>query len=388
MAQKNEYSGPILPPNHAGAAQVDYGRKVPTELWRNIFSLALGPFTYDSPYPLQAFSLDEPLKSSSSQSIQKYRAQLVLICKPFSPLLDQLLFCDVVLHSTHKLEQFMARAATGSANHKLRGEWTKGLRLYSNCGLEVTLPKLISNFPNLRFLHAENLDEEDLRDDLRTNGWSSNIRHLHWTEFSLTWDDLRGLSTHFPRLTQLDLLNCAEDDGGNETQDTITFPQLRRLVISSHSAEHFDICKLVLPSLESVTMQIGAAEEVEEFLRQNGPRIKELEFTPAEDLADSTPFPLWREGILKTCVVLERLSFIADMFEVEKERAMISPLSQLRIGVEIVEPGCMLEQHAAYFSPEKFPNISHMVIIPRWDRLDHLHSFSQSLFPHAIVEIE
>jgi hypothetical protein len=112
-------------------------------------------------------------------------------------------------------------------------------------------------------------------------------------------------------------------------------------------------------------MEIGAQEEVQEFLQQNGPRIKELEFTPADDLGEPTIFPLWSEGIFKTCVVLERLSFIADMFEKEQKRPIISRLSQLRIGVEVVEPGCMLEEHAAYFSRESFPNISRVIIIPR-----------------------
>jgi hypothetical protein len=76
------------------------------------------------------------------------------------------------------------------------------------------------------------------------------------------------------------------------------------------------------------------------------------------------------------------------MFEVEQKRPIISRLSELRLGVESVEPGCMLEEHAAYFSREHFPDISRVIIIPRWGRPENLHSFTQSLFPHAIIEIE
>jgi hypothetical protein len=233
MAQANEHSGHMLPPGHAGVAQFDYLRKLPTELWWDIFSLALGPFTYDLPHPSHKFSIEFriaiPLRLSSSQSTQKYRAQLVLICKAFSPLLEQLLFSDVILRGPGKFGSFMARATTESTNHERRGQWTKGLRLDSINESTITLPGLLANFPNLRFLQFKDMNEHSLRKSVQTSGWSSNIRHLHWTDFSLAWGDLRELSAHLPRLMQLDLLYC--DDGGYK--GAITFSQLRRLVVSS-----------------------------------------------------------------------------------------------------------------------------------------------------------
>lgn len=143
-----------------------------------------------------------------------------------------------------------------------------------------------------------------------------------------------------------------------------------------------------MPSLESLTVEVGQSDRIYAFLKQHGPRIKVLEFVPWENLTDPLDFAAILDGFFTVFSALEQFTFIPSMFEpleISGEvPAASSSLQTLRMAV--YDSDEFIEQHAEYFSYDRFPNISRIIAVPGWGKPEETHSSLKSLFPHATIE--
>lgn len=183
--------------------QTNYLNKFPNEIWLEIFTIALGSFSSDSPYRLQTFTLDIDPTLALFHLLQNYCWKLLTLSKRLYPIIEQLLFRYVTLKGSIRYEKFMVRAKTQSEDHKNRGDWTRALKVDSSYRNPITtsLYAVVLACPNLRLLEIGSMVEINLGKTMEMDDWSSNIRYLHWSNCDLTWEHLHKLSTQLPQLT-------------------------------------------------------------------------------------------------------------------------------------------------------------------------------------------
>ncbi|CAG7852420.1 SubName: Full=Uncharacterized protein {ECO:0000313/EMBL:CCA70856.1} [Serendipita indica DSM 11827] len=213
----------------------------------------------------------------------------------------------------------------------------------------------------------------------------------------------------FPHLTGLSLLSVGEE----AYEGLVHFPCLTRLYLSWEVVSAFPLDKLDMPNLKWLHIEIGTVEGLEyadAFMRRYGPNLIGLQVSTSDFLYSNPTLP---GGLFALCENLEVLSI---------------PISKLDAAPRPTEPGAIphahlrhlmfifqcpiggkkVQQHAASFPTEAFPNLKKVTMIGEepnthislgrslhslWEVPEPLdkpmlvHEVAVASFPHAFVEL-
>lgn len=239
---------------------IDYLSLLPIELWRKIFRELPIYRTIDatqSEDPLM-FQPAENFNYIETSRKQKSRITLMPICKAMYPLLEELLYSDVLLSSEQQILTFI----TGlSASERRRfGNFTRSMRIHlmdtPDSELVSMLDDLKSTCPNISSLQIFNLTNGRQIDIWRSwlDSWSDTLVDLHWIDSGYQhyhmFDACKGLK-RLHTLTARGNMKGADEE--------VVLPRVKRLRL-----RHFltpSNTGAIFPSLESLQIQIDDKSE-------------------------------------------------------------------------------------------------------------------------------
>lgn len=376
---------------------MDYLSLLPVELWRRL----LLESTNNQLIPM--LSLTNPLEVSRKPNIkelrhaQAVRAGLLTICKALLPIIEEILYSDVIILGQTALYSFTGRAEVILPNRRPRGQWTRRL-IYVVYRYKINPSIITAACPNLESLHVT--DSGDVFEvGCWNKSWYQNLLALEYSAQYLTWDDLKQISTQCSQLRYLKLngttMLFVTPLAAPSTP--IVFPRLQYFVWETATFRRFGIDYLVMPKLQHASINTAEVEP-NRFICQYGSILTTLEI---QEAAVSARYILGLSDFLKllfsSCPVLERLIFPfykVGSFPPEQSFVPFQPLQTLILRANgdflNADTEALLERYKRFFTERNFPNVSLLIVQLFPHTTDYRWQFSEianSMFSAAVVEM-
>lgn len=376
---------------------IDYLSKLPNEIWFEILSLALLLLPPGLLFELDPFGFDTLPSQKILHSHQYIRFNTLALCKTLLPLLEQLLFTDVILGTQNQYDLFLSQAMANSGGRRYRGEWTKRIHIsppYSQ-DVFVDFDSIFTSCPNLISLDlGYHVIVESYYAYLQQY-MTRSLKHLLWMYIYFDWKTLQLLSIHFPNLTQLGVQDFRYAD---DVEDRgAIFKSLKHFIASYDVVADSSSSKLIMPSLRTVTIiaSSGFNRPMGNFFIHNGRNLRSLRLT--EEFTHRTKsFPTGSQLFDSFCPSLKSLELNTTAFNpipVSDATTVIphQELTHLKLMFHWTSKDVRrdIQLHALYFSPQRFPNLQFVTGVPYdMDNQSDVKEFLEGLFPNATVDID
>lgn len=375
----------------------DYLSKLPTEIWLEILSLALLPSPPDSPFEFDPFGLDTLPSQEILYHRQYMRLHTLTICKALFPLMEQLLFADVILRDQRQYELFLTRIKTNTFDNRYRGEWTKRIYIHAMYPSQVLihLESVLTYCPNVISLELGYGVKSEEYDFAMREKITTTLRHLLWRSICFDQNILQSVFCHFPNLAQLGIFDYKNN--GNISHTRGTFNSLKQLITCGEFATHRDSSKVIMPSLQAVNIAMSS-EEMEsmvDFFTHYGPNITHLRLTEGLFSLDLQSFPTGSRLFDDVCPYLNTIEFNPTLFNpitISNSTRVIthSQLTHLRLAFEwSYNSSHCIQLHAQYFSSTRFPSLQFVTaILWKTKHPDNIGAFLKEMFPNAVIAVD
>jgi hypothetical protein len=349
---------------------MDFLHSIPEELWRAIFVMIPIPWIYGadlSSDPLQLFRSHQ-MDPERIKNTQSQRLELMLVCKAMWPLAEELLYSEVYFPNPITVSKFSKAARLSRGGRASPGWWTRRVSIDTRgwvlSTVARTLEMIKQTCPNITCVHIEQGSWGIQKAIPKGSSLLRDLRTLTVTGVSLRAEDLTEIENNCPHLIYLHLYPSTALYGRLQS---MTFPNLRRLSISSHLVQEMVDTKIGISfPLEWLSIRITRANVIpalHKFCHQHRSNLVGLELYV--DVGASTSRPVILPSDFLDFGVNLRTVIISPSIALESSKAItpMEGLNEVILRVDVYHSMFSALAFAEYFAPSRFPHLRRILLV-------------------------